>query len=55
MASDEEWDDEEWDEDYDETILGFSPLTFKLASVGSVLVILMLVLSVVLISFGFYS
>ena len=54
MAPDEEWDDEEWDEDYDETILGFSPLTFKLASVGSVLVILMLVLSLVLTSFGFY-
>ena len=55
MAPDEEWDDDEWDEDYDETILGFSPLTFKLASVGSVLVILMLVLSLVLTSFGFYS
>ncbi|MEC9336676.1 MAG: hypothetical protein VYC68_04150, partial [Candidatus Thermoplasmatota archaeon] len=47
--------DEEWDEDYDETILGFSPLTFKLASVSSVLVVLMLVLSLVLTSFGFYS
>ena len=55
MTPDEEWDDEEWEDDYDETILGLSPRVFKLSSAVTVLVVLMLVLSVVLTSFGFYS